>query len=260
MKLATKLVSVFLLVVLALIAFSSVLALKRDADRYEAILRRDMERVGHYVQYMVVDLGRDHEQMMAMIEKLNAREMLHALRWVRLDASDGTPERPRATVAAADLHADEDGVVLRPVDWTRESATLLAYVRLDLQDQPGAVEIATAAPELARLRRDGANRAWRLGAYLLVQTAAPASRIALTAIRDPRFVWTTGQLVSDALVLAVNTSAGLFLVFGSMPISKYLSNSTDAVGIPPHRLTLGMMIAMLAVFAIILALLRGAAY
>ncbi len=99
-----------------------------------------------------------------------------------------------------------------------------------------------------------------LGAYLLVQTAAPASRIALTAIRDPRFVWTKGQLVSDALVLAVNTSAGLFLVFGSMPISKYLSNSTDAVGIPPHRLTLGMMIAMLAVFAIILALLRGAAY
>jgi hypothetical protein len=99
-----------------------------------------------------------------------------------------------------------------------------------------------------------------LGVYLLVQTAAPVSRIALAAIQDPRSVWMQGQLVNDALVVAVNTSAGLFLIFGSMPISKFLSNTTDAVGVPPHRLTIIMMITMLGVFAGILALLRLAAH
>ena len=95
-----------------------------------------------------------------------------------------------------------------------------------------------------------------LGVYLLVDIAAPLSRILLTALQNPHFVWANGQLVIDSLVVAVKVAAGLFLAFGSMPISKFFSNTADPVSIPPHRLTMMMMITMLAIFAGMLTLLR----
>ena len=52
MKLATKLISVFLLVILVLIALSAYLEVERESERYVRTMRADLEHVSHYIQHV----------------------------------------------------------------------------------------------------------------------------------------------------------------------------------------------------------------
>lgn len=94
-----------------------------------------------------------------------------------------------------------------------------------------------------------------LGAYLLVQTAEPASQLVIAAIRETP--WMRGQLASTSVRLVAYAVSGIFLVFGSRSISRLLSNLRyDPETIFNQQVSIAMLLILLVVIAVVLAILR----
>jgi hypothetical protein len=93
-----------------------------------------------------------------------------------------------------------------------------------------------------------------LGAYLLVQAAESAGQFVIRGLQDGG---TRDQLVRSALSAAVSFASGLLLVFGSRKIADLVSNLRyDPETIPDQKVSIAMLLVVLALVAVVLGVLR----
>lgn len=126
---------------------------RREAEVFEADIRRDHEVMGRGIVAAVAELWEDEGQKRALdiVARANARESQVQIRWVDLDAppsSDQAPAAPREVLRAV--------AVGQPVNWTDPAGDgrLYSYVPLQVGEVwSGAIELSeTLQPEHDFLR------------------------------------------------------------------------------------------------------------
>ncbi len=96
-----------------------------------------------------------------------------------------------------------------------------------------------------------------LGAYLLVRTAEPASRLVVLLIQETPRTWRSGRAVAHAVVALVYMAAGVLLVFGSRRIGELLSHLRyDPDTIPQQQISLAMLLSLILLLGLILGVIR----
>jgi two-component system NtrC family sensor kinase len=97
MKLTAKLVLVFVLGIMVLIAINGYLAIQRETQLFEQDATADAERLGSAMESMVAVVWHERGEIHAleMIQKTSAPKYAMRIRWVWFDASVGDPCEPR---------------------------------------------------------------------------------------------------------------------------------------------------------------------
>jgi hypothetical protein len=95
-----------------------------------------------------------------------------------------------------------------------------------------------------------------LGAYLLVQAAEPACRLAIAGMRG--MSWDRGSLIAWAITAMVDAAAGIVLLFGSRRIGQLFSNLRyDPDTIPKQQVSLAFLLLLVLVVTLILGVIRA---
>lgn len=98
MKLTAKLVIVFVLGIMLLIAINGYLAIRRETQLFEADAATDAERLGSAMESMVTFVWRERgpQHALEMIRRTTVPKYSLRIRWVWFDATVGDPHEPRA--------------------------------------------------------------------------------------------------------------------------------------------------------------------
>jgi len=156
------------------------------------------------------------------------------------------------------------GVVLTLSDTLTVAARLVVGVLVVVFSGRMASKFYPQTPENAgeiRFGRVGAGDLFRiasfvLGIYALFQAASPAIRLVeRLMVGSP---YTGGSVIHDAVQAGVFFVSGLLLVFGARPIAQLMANlSYDPDTLPSQQISLWLLLALIAVVAIVLGLMRG---
>ncbi len=92
-----------------------------------------------------------------------------------------------------------------------------------------------------------------LGAYVLINTAAPLGRLVIARFRGIEQGW----LASDLFTIIVHTAAGILLIFGSRRISELMSSLRhDPESIPKQRLGVSILLTLIVFFGLLIGVIR----
>lgn len=92
-----------------------------------------------------------------------------------------------------------------------------------------------------------------LGAYVLINTAAPVGRLVSARFRGLEQGW----LANDFFTVIVHTTAGLLLIFGSRRISELLlSLRHDPESVPKQRLGVSNLLTLIVFLGLLIGTIR----
>lgn len=112
-----------------------------------------------------------------------------------------------------------------------------------------------------RLGRVGAGDLFRivsfaLGVYALLQAVSPAIRLVDRLMTNIPHAWRS--VIPEVVQTGVFVASGLLLVFGARPIAQLMTNLRyDPDSLPSQRISLWLFLALIALVAVILGLMRS---
>lgn len=96
-----------------------------------------------------------------------------------------------------------------------------------------------------------------LGAYVLINTAAPLGRFVIAGFRGEPFSWWQDRIAADVLTIVVHTAAGILKIFGSRRISELLlSLRHDPESIPKQRLGVSILLTLIIFSGLLIGAIR----
>lgn len=92
-----------------------------------------------------------------------------------------------------------------------------------------------------------------LGAFVLINTAAPLGRLVIARFRGIAQGW----LANDLFTVVVHTTAGILLIFGSRRISELLlSLRHDPESVPKQRLSVSNLLTLIVFLGLLIGTIR----
>lgn len=92
-----------------------------------------------------------------------------------------------------------------------------------------------------------------LGAFVLINTAAPLGRLVIARFRGIDQGW----MANDIFTIVVHTAAGILLIFGSRRISELMSSLRhDPESIPKQRLGVSNLLTLIVFFGLLIGVIR----
>lgn len=150
MRLATKILSVILVVIVVLLATYGYFSVQREVNLFEKDMKRNALLLGHALKGIISDVWQTSGQkrVLELIEDANKEEELLKIRWVWLDASPGEPNAPLASKEGlAALRKGED-VFLKEAGEDGLDY-FFAYVSVSVDSERiGALELAQSSSNL----------------------------------------------------------------------------------------------------------------
>ncbi len=96
-----------------------------------------------------------------------------------------------------------------------------------------------------------------LGAYVLINTAAPLGRLVTAGFRGELSDWWLDRRAADVFTIIVHTAAGILLIFGSRRISELLlSLRHDPESVPKQQLSVSNLLTLIVFFGLLIGAIR----
>ena len=134
MRLAIRLSSVLVLGMVAILAIDAYETIQREGEFLRADIQRDTQLLGHSLKVLIVDVWKNSGENCAMelIGDANRGEDDVQVRWVWLDASEGSPFQPTVDKRQLDAVAHGAEASFTTTD-PRSSGRLVTYVPVSCQ-------------------------------------------------------------------------------------------------------------------------------
>ena len=184
MKLATKLVTVFMIIILSIIAVDLVFAIRAESNRANSDLRQEVTEMGMALRELLLrntDLG--EPRVAEHLARLNTAFEHVSIRWVSFEVEGGTPLAPMGVISMEQMHASASGIVFTN-EVGGDPSSLLAYVYVPTAFE-GGLEIRADRQRVARERAALNVRAFRVAGLLVLLSGVSAVWLGQKLIAGP---------------------------------------------------------------------------
>jgi signal transduction histidine kinase len=166
MRLATKLVSLFMLLLLGVVAVDALFSIRSLGSNLRSDEQEELEHFVLTLRAFAIDCASPVE----VVRMANSPDGIFSVRWVWFDAQAGAAERPRAAITAAHFTAADDVV------FPEESPVpdgMLCYVSMTTAGRVGGFEVE--APRMIDdVQMSETVRAFRVAGVMLALSALAA--------------------------------------------------------------------------------------
>lgn len=217
MRVAAKLIFLFVGAAVLLIGIEAYLSIDSAVTMFDRDMHRDTERVGRTLQGLVEDVWRTSGEQRALqiIGDANEDNGPLSVRWVWLDAPPGDPQEPK--VSSSQLQSVRQGH--EAIAQERDAAGRgIRYTYLPLKvagPRRGALELANSLIGVDQFRRNAILRATVVGIALLVASVCIAVVLGVTVIGRP-----LDQLIEKTRRVGAGDLSGPLAISGRDELSE----------------------------------------
>jgi two-component system NtrC family sensor kinase len=224
MRLAIKLVSLIVFVVLIILALDGYVSFRRAARLFDNDMERDAHVLGRSLKVVLTDVWRSEgtERALQLVEDANREEDLVQVRWVWLDARPDTPHGPQMPVEDLEPVARGEEVSFRRRDEDGH-VRLLTYVPLLLgTNRLAALELSENSPA-----RDVYLHATVIRVGVLTFTLGLVSTILTVLLGVVMVGWPLHSLNQKARRIGAGDLSGTLRLRGSDELSSLASTMNE---------------------------------